>query len=336
MYIGNLEIKGRAVLAPMAGVADRAFRELCVRFGAAYTVTEMVSSKGLQYHDKKTASLMTIGEEERPTAIQLFGDEPAVMAEAAKMAMEFGPNAIDINMGCPAPKVSGNGSGAALMKNPQLCAEIVAAVKNAVPVPVTVKIRKGWNSSSVNAVEVATLCEAAGADAITVHGRTRDQMYAPPVDWDIIRQVKQAVKIPVIGNGDVTSPQAAAQLLETTGCDLIMVGRAALGDPWIFSRINAYLSDSATLLPLPGIHERMLVMLQHVQKMCEYKGEARAMNEARKHVGWYLKGMKNAAEFRRRAGTLECLEQLEQLIQDVLATADESGSGQSFPGFDAL
>lgn len=318
MKLGNLEIKGAAVLAPMAGVADRAFREICVGFGASYAVSEMVSSKGLQYHDKKTAELLELSDTERPAGIQLFGDDPAVMAMAAKAAMEFRPDVIDINMGCPAPKVSCNGSGSALMKTPRLCGEIVAAVKNAVPVPVTAKIRKGWDSASVNAVEVAKICEAAGADAITVHGRTREQMYAPSADWDIIRQVKQAVKIPVIGNGDVISAQAAAQLLEQTGCDLVMVGRAALGNPWIFSQINAYLTDSCTILPPPGIHERMLVMLRHIRLMCDYKGERRAMNEARKHVGWYLKGMKNAAEFRRRAGTLEAWEQLEQLSKDVI------------------
>jgi len=240
------------------------------------------------------------------------------MAEAAKMSMEYAPNVIDINMGCPAPKVSCNGSGSALMKNPQLCGEIVAAVKNAVSIPVTVKIRKGWDGNTVNAVEVAKICEAAGADAIAVHGRTRAQMYAAPVDWDIIKQVKQAVRIPVIGNGDVTSAQAAAQMMEQTGCDLVMVGRAALGNPWIFAQINAYLTDSCCILPPLGIHERMLVMLRHIQLMCDYKGTHRAMNEARKHVGWYLKGLKNAAEFRRRAGYLETWEQLEQLTKDVL------------------
>ena len=320
MKIGNLEVPGFAVLAPMAGVADRAFREICTQFGASYVVSEMVSSKGLHYHDKKTGSLMTLSDAERPAGIQLFGDDPEVMAEAAKLSMEYAPDVIDINMGCPAPKVSCNGSGSALMKNPQRCGEIVAAVKNAVSVPVTVKIRKGWDSTTVNAVEVAKICEAAGADAITVHGRTREQMYAAPVDWEIIKQVKQAVKIPVIGNGDVTSAQAAALMMEQTGCDLVMVGRAALGNPWVFTQINAYLTDSCRILPPPGINERMLVMLKHIQLMCAYKGERRAMNEARKHVGWYLKGLKNAAEFRRRAGYLETWQQLEQLTKDVLET----------------
>ncbi|WP_444643419.1 tRNA dihydrouridine synthase DusB [Caproiciproducens sp. R1] len=323
MKIGNLQIDGFAVLAPMAGVADRAFRETCVRFGASYAVSEMVSSKGLQFNDKKTGELMELSEAERPAGIQLFGSEPAVMAQAAEKAMKYRPDVIDINMGCPAPKVSCSGSGSALMKNPGLCGEIVAAVKSAVPVPVTVKMRKGWDSGSVNAVEVAKICEAAGADAVTVHGRTREQMYAPNADWEIIRQVKQAVGIPVIGNGDVVSAQTAAQMLEQTGCDAVMVGRGALGNPWIFSQINAYLTDSCRIVPPPDIHERILVMLQHIRLMCEYKGEHRAMNEARKHVGWYLKGIKNAASFRRRAGDLESWEQLEELARDILLANSE-------------
>lgn len=323
MKIGNLQIDGFAVLAPMAGVADRAFRETCVRFGASYAVSEMVSSKGLQFNDKKTGELMALSGAERPAGIQLFGSEPAVMAQAAEKAMKYRPDIIDINMGCPAPKVSCSGSGSALMKNPGLCGEIVAAVKSAVPVPVTVKMRKGWDSGSVNAVEVAKICEAAGADAVTVHGRTREQMYAPSADWEIIRQVKQAVGIPVIGNGDVVSAQTAAQMLEQTGCDAVMVGRGALGNPWIFSQINAYLTDSCRIVPPPDIHERILVMLQHIRLMCEYKGEHRAMNEARKHVGWYLKGMKNAASFRRRAGALESWGQLEELARDILLANSE-------------
>ena len=323
MKIGNLKIDGFAVLAPMAGVADRAFRETCVRFGASYVVSEMVSSKGLQFNDKKTGALMTLSGAERPAGIQLFGSEPAVMAEAAKKAMEYAPDVIDINMGCPAPKVSCSGSGSALMKDPPLCGKIVAAVKNAVPVPVTVKMRKGWNSDSVNAVEVARICEAAGADAVTVHGRTREQMYAPSADWDIIRQVKKSVNIPVIGNGDVISAQAAAQLLEQTGCDAVMIGRGALGNPWIFTQINAYLTDSCRIVPPPELNERLLVMMKHIALMCEYKGEHRAMNEARKHVGWYLKGMKNAASFRRRAGTLEAWGQLEELVRDILVANSE-------------
>ena len=211
MKIGNVNIDGYAALAPMAGVADRAFRELCVDFGAAYVVGEMVSAKGITYNNDKSRELLELSKAERPAAVQLFGYEPDVMAQAAKIAMEYSPDIIDINMGCPAPKIACNGSGSALMKNPDLCGKIVEAVKKAVPVPVTVKIRKGWDKNSVNAVEVAKICESAGADAITVHGRTREQQYMPSADWDIIAQVKHAVKIPVIGNGDVTSAESAMQ-----------------------------------------------------------------------------------------------------------------------------
>ncbi len=324
MKIGNLEINGRAVLAPMAGVADRAFRETCVSFGAAYVVTEMVSSKALQFSDKKTRELMELSPCEHPAAIQIFGDEPETMAQAAKKSMAYAPDAIDINMGCPAPKIANNGSGSALMKNPELCGRIVEAVKAAVPVPVTVKIRKGWDKASVNAVEVAKICESAGADAITVHGRTRDQMYMPPADWGIVRAVKQAVQIPVIGNGDVVDAQSAAKMLEQTGCDLVMVGRGAMGNPWIFKQINAYLTDSCRILPPPSLSERMLVMLRHVNLICAYKGEAHGMCEARKHAGWYLHGLKGAAEFRRRAGYLNSLQELNELIKDIYQINQEN------------
>jgi tRNA-dihydrouridine synthase B len=254
--IGTVEIKGKAILAPMAGVGDRAFRETCARFGAACTVSEMVSSKALEFDDKKTLELMELGEEARPAAIQIFGSEPDVMALAARKALEFSPDFIDINMGCPAPKITGPGAGSALMKTPQLCGEIVAAVVAAVPVPVTVKIRAGWDEKSVNAVEVASICEQAGAAAVAVHARTRSQMYEPPADWSIIKAVKEAVKIPVIGNGDVTGAQSAARMLEQTGCDAVMVGRAALGNPWIFQQINAYL-DEGRIVPPPSLSERM-------------------------------------------------------------------------------
>ena len=323
--IGDLELQGRAVLAPMAGVTDRACREVCAGFGASYVVSEMVSAKALQYKDKNTGKLMELGEAERPAGIQLFGDDPAVLALAARKAMACHPDVIDINMGCPVPKVAGNGSGSALMKNPPLCGEIVAAVKAAVPVPVTVKIRKGWDRNSANAVEVAKICEEAGADAIAVHGRTRDQMYEPSADWDVIRQVKEAVHIPVMGNGDVAGAQDAAKLLQQTGCDLVMVGRAALGNPWIFQQINAYLTNSCCIIPGPGLFERLTVMVKHIDRMCQYKGEAHAMREARKHVGWYLKGMRGAAEFRRRAGTLTTREDLAQLVKSVIEYNQTSG-----------
>ncbi len=318
MFIGKVEIKGRAALAPMAGVADRVFRELCVSFGAAYVVSEMVSSKGLSFSDRRTEELMALSPREHPAAIQLFGDDPAVMAKAAQSALKFGPDVLDINMGCPAPKVNSSGGGASLMKDPVLCQQITRAVCEAVNVPVTVKIRKGWDNQSINAVEVAKRCEEAGAAAITVHGRTRAQMYAPPADWDIIARVKEAVGIPVIGNGDVAEPQDAARLLEHTGCDLVMVGRAACGNPWLFARINALLENGAAL-PAPGTAERMLVMCRHIRALCADKGETRAMREARKHAAWYMKGLTGAAEFRRRAGALETYAELERLAADAVA-----------------
>ncbi|MCI1966112.1 MAG: tRNA dihydrouridine synthase DusB [Oscillospiraceae bacterium] len=319
MKIGTMELSGRAVLAPMAGAGDRAFREICASFGAAMTTSEMVSAKALEFHDKKTRALMELGRDARPGAIQLFGSEPDVMAEGAKRAMECLPDVIDLNMGCPAPKITGSGAGSALMKTPALCGEIVAAVRDAVPVPVTVKIRAGWDEKNKNAIGVAKICEEAGAAAVAVHARTRSQMYAPGADWGIIKAVKEAVNIPVLGNGDVVDAQSAALMLEQTGCDAVMVGRGALGNPWVFREINAYLTESCRILPPPGVHEKMLVLLRQVGLMCRYKDEHRAMNEARKHVGWYLKGLRGAAAFRRRASLLSSMAELEALTKDVIA-----------------
>lgn len=316
MFIGNVEINGYAALAPMAGVADRAFRELCRDFGAAYVVTEMVSSKGVSYKNVKSTELMEVSDKERPAGIQIFGNEPETMAEAAVTAMKFRPEIIDINMGCPAPKVSGNGCGSALMKNPKLCGEIVKAVSNAVEVPVTVKIRKGWDENSVNAVEVAQICEANGASAITIHGRTRAQQYQPYADWQIIKAVKESVKIPVIGNGDVASAEDAQRMYEETGCDLVMIGRAALGNPWLFMQIYSWFENEKQIPP-PTKTERLYVMLKHIKSLCEYKGEEHGMREARKHVGWYLKGFKGAAAFRNAAGKLTTFKELEELVGEV-------------------
>lgn len=316
MNIGNVIINGYAALAPMAGVADRAFRELCKDFGASYVVSEMVSAKGVSFHSEKSIELMQVTAKERPAAVQLFGSEPQAIASAAKTAMRFSPDVIDINMGCPAPKISGNGSGCALMKTPMLCAQIVRAVKEAVDIPVTVKIRKGWDDLHTNAVEVALRCEEAGADAVTVHGRTRQQFYAGCADLEIIWKVKQALSVPVIGNGDITSPQAAAQMLEETGCDMLMIGRGALGNPWIFAQIHAWLSDMR-LLPPPSVEEKLTVMRRHIKAICAYKGQAHGMKEARKHVAWYLKGFNGAARFREEAGRLCSLEDLDRLICNV-------------------
>lgn len=321
MKIGDFEINNGAALAPMAGVADRAFREICIEYGAAYVVTEMVSSKGLTMNDRKSDRLMCLGETERPAAVQIFGCEPETMARAAAQAAETGCCAVDINMGCPAPKVAGNGGGSALMKNPDLAATITEECVKAVNIPITVKIRSGWDEDSINAVEMAKKLESAGAAAITVHGRTRKQMYAPPVNLDIIAEVKKNIAIPVIGNGDIVDPLTAENMYNYTGCDLVMIGRGALGAPWFFTQINEYFK-SGTLLPEPPIEERMDVMLRHIKKMCEYKGDYVGMREARKHVGWYIKGMRNAASFRREIGSLESMEQLEALAKRVIESAN--------------
>lgn len=319
LNIGGVPLKSHAVLAPMAGVSDRAYRELCVRFGAAYCVSEMVSSKALSFNSKKSEELMEISDLERPCGIQIFGDDPKCMADAAKHALENKPDIIDINMGCPAPKISSNGSGSALMKNPRLCGEIVKAVTAVTDIPVTVKIRKGWDDDSVNAVEVAKICESAGAAAITVHGRTRQQYYKPPVDYDIIKVVRESVSVPVIANGDIDSAERAKKVMDITGCDLVMIGRATLGNPWIFSQINAYLENPNVKIHTPDLEERLGVMIEHIGKMVEYKGEHMAMLQARKLVVGYFKGMKGAAALRNEAGKIKTLDDLYELRQKALS-----------------
>lgn len=319
LNIGGVPLKSHAVLAPMAGVSDRAYRELCVRFGAAYCVSEMVSSKALSFNSKKSEELMEISDLERPCGIQIFGDDPKCMADAAKHALENKPDIIDINMGCPAPKISSNGSGSALMKNPRLCGEIVKAVTAVTDIPVTVKIRKGWDDDSVNAVEVAKICESAGAAAITVHGRTRQQYYKPPVDYDIIRAVRESVSVPVIANGDIDSAERAKEVMDITGCDLVMIGRATLGNPWIFSQINAYLENPNVKIHTPDLEERLGVMIEHIGEMVEYKGEHMAMLQARKLVVGYFKGIKGAAALRNEAGKIKTLDDLYELRQKALS-----------------
>ena len=316
MRIGTLETDGFAALAPMAGVADRTYRGLCRRWGAAYSVTELISAKAIVLGDKKSRALLTLTEGERPVGIQLFGSDPAVIAEAARVAEEERPAFIDINMGCPAPKVAASGGGALLMKEPELAAEIVRQTARAVSCPVTVKVRAGWDADSVNAVELAKMCEQAGAAAITVHARTKVQMYAPPADWSVIAAVKRAVSVPVIGNGDVVDAQSAARMVEETDCDLVMVGRAAMGAPWIFAQINAWTGEGRRL-PEPPVSKRMLVLLEQARETAADKGEPIAMREMRKHAAWYMRGLRGAAEFRRRCGTLTTMGDLEALIVDV-------------------
>lgn len=317
MNLGTTVLEKTAALAPMAGVADRAFREICRSMGACYVVGEMASSKGMQYGSKKSAQLIQVTDSERPMAAQVFGDDPVAMALAAKRAALENPEAIDINMGCPAPKISGGGSGAALMKKPQLAAEIIKAVCGAVDIPVTVKIRAGWDSDNLNAVEMARIAEENGAAAVTVHGRTRKQMYQPPVNIDIIAQVKQAVNIPVIGNGDIVDAKSAVEMYEKTGCDLVMIGRGALGAPWVFREIREYLLNGREI-KAPEPEEKMEIMLRQIELAVKYKGEHTAMREARKHVSWYLHGWRGAAAMRKKAGMLVYFEDLQVLAKEAL------------------
>ena len=321
MFIGNVEIEGKALLAPMAGVADRAFRELCVSYGAAGVTSEMVSAKGFTMGDRKSKALLMLSDAERPAAVQIFGDNPKILAEAARNVLEFNPNWIDINMGCPAPKIAGNGGGASLMKDPKLAQDIARAVVSELDntgVPVTVKFRTGWDADHINCVEFAKRMEDVGVAAVTVHGRTKEQMYAPGINYDAIAAVKKAVSIPVIGNGDVVDGPTSSVMLERTGCDAVAVGRGAQGRPWVFQQINGYLSPELRVIPEPPMSEIMRVMINHVQKICEYKGETIGMKEARKHAAWYVRGVRGAAQFRADIGKLSTMEELEQLAIKVI------------------
>lgn len=317
MKIGNVEIKSVACLAPLAGITDRAFREVCRSFGAGYGESEMVSAKALSFSDKKSFSLMELSENEHPCGIQLFGNEPSVMANAAKLAKTAGADIIDINMGCPAPKIANNGTGSALMKNPKLCGEIVYAMKNAVDVPITVKIRKGFDDEHINAVEVAGRCAENGADAVIVHGRTRQQYYSGQCDLSIIKEVKNAVDVPVIGNGDVRDIKSAEKMLRETGCDAVMVARAALGNPWIFQILNEYFEKGNIIQP-PSAEDKLKIMREHIELVCSYKGERMGMLQSRKQIAWYLKGFRGAAGFRNEAGRVTTLEDMYSLIDRVL------------------
>ncbi len=320
LKIKDVNIKGYAALAPMASVADRAYREMCKSFGCAYLTSEMISSKGLVYKDKKTPKLCEITDNERPMALQLFGEDPYYFAKAAYMLLEYSPDIIDINMGCPVPKIVSNGGGSALMKDLKTAERIVRETVLAVDVPVTVKIRSGWDEDSVNAPELAKALEQAGAAAITVHARTRTQMYSGKADLSVIKRVKQSVKIPVIGNGDITSGEDAKRMYDETGCDFVSVGRASYGNPFVFEQINAFFEGKEykpkTLL------ERVDTMLLHAKKIVEYKGEHQGMKEARKNIAWYVKGLSGAAGIRNKCSELCTLDDLYRLCEEILKNGE--------------
>ncbi|MDO4330883.1 MAG: tRNA dihydrouridine synthase DusB [Lachnospiraceae bacterium] len=317
LTIGNVTLDNNLILAPMAGVTDLPYRLLCKEQGCGMVVTEMVSAKAILYKNKNTNALLEVKEEERPAAVQLFGSDPDILGEIAAQIEEGPYDFIDLNMGCPVPKIVNNGEGSALMREPKKVEAILTSMVRHVKKPVTVKFRKGFNDSAVNAVEIARIAESCGVSAVAVHGRTREQYYSGKADWDIIRQVKEAVRIPVIGNGDVFTPQEAKRMLEETGCDGIMIGRGAKGNPWIFSRTNHYL-ETGELLPGPTIPEIKAMILRHGKLLTEYKGEKTAMREMRKHMAWYTAGLPHSAALRNEINLVETLEEMAQLLESRL------------------
>lgn len=315
--IGSVELKGNLTLGPMAGVTDFAFRGVCHTLGAALTTTEMVSAKALTYHDEKTKELLYISPDEHPSAAQIFGHEPEVMAEAAQMALEIsGADMLDINMGCPVGKIVKSGDGSTLMKTPELAAKIVESVRAAVRVPVTVKFRKGWDNGSANAVKFARLMEQAGADAVAVHGRTRAQMYAGRADWDIIREVRKAVQIPVIANGDVFTPEDASHILRYTGCELAMIGRGSFGNPWLFEQGQAAI-DGREVPELPPLSERIELAENQIVTLASRLGEHRACMEARHQLPWYLHGIPHSAVYRQELTQVNTLEDIHRVCKGI-------------------
>ena len=323
LKIGNVRLENPYILAPMAGVTDLPFRLLCKEMGAGLICMEMVSAKAISFHNKNTENLMEIEEKERPVSMQLFGSDPDLIAEMAAQIEERPFDILDLNMGCPVPKVVNNGEGSALMKNPKLAAEIVRKTAKAIQKPLTVKIRKGFDEAHSNAVEMAKYLEDAGAAAIAVHGRTREQYYAGKADWEIIRQVKEAVSVPVIGNGDVTDPISAQKMMEETGCDGVMIGRASRGNPWIFRQLVEY-DKTGNIPERPDVAELKAMILRHARLQLQYKGEYTGIREMRKHVAWYTAGYPHSAAIRRRVNEIETIGQLEEMLESIPEKLDRN------------
>ncbi|MDE6663773.1 MAG: tRNA dihydrouridine synthase DusB [Lachnospiraceae bacterium] len=316
LLIGDVELENNIILAPMAGVTDLPFRLLCRQQGAGLVCMEMISAKAVLYKNKNTESLLEIHPDEGPVSLQLFGSDPQIVSDIARQIETRSFSILDINMGCPMPKIVNNGEGSALMKNPKLAGEIVSAVVKAVKKPVTVKIRSGFDKEHINAVEMAKVIEDSGASAVAVHARTKEQLYAGEADWEIIAKVKDAVSIPVIGNGDVTCGESAAKMLKQTNCDAVMIGRASRGNPWLFSQIKAYLEEGV-VLPNPTKEERKAMMLEHARLQLECKGEYTGIREMRKHVSWYTAGMPHSAKLRQEINSMENFATLEELIKKI-------------------
>ncbi len=321
LNIGNVSLKSRVILAPMAGVTDLPFRVICREKGVGLLCMEMVSAKAILYKNRNTEELLEIHPQENPISLQLFGSDPDIVSEMAKQIEGRPFDLLDLNMGCPVPKVVNNGEGSALMKNPKLVEQLIQKTVKAIQKPVTVKIRKGFDDAHVNAVEIAKIAEAAGAAAIAVHGRTREQYYSGQADWEIIAKVKEAVKIPVIGNGDVTDGPSARQLLAQTGCDGVMVGRAARGNPWILGQIETYLATGQEA-EKPSVEEVRQTILKHAALLMEYKGEYTAVREMRKHISWYTAGYPNSAKLRERINAMETMEELQESIGALFGERD--------------